>query len=127
MKIKYEFDNGEVTEVEVDEEIGTFILESRRQESNLDRKERAHCLSLDAIDYEGSEFGAWDKYEDDDDFFRSRRVRKAFSQLSETQQRRLKLYADGKTLREIAEIEGASFQSVDESIRAARKKFSKNF
>jgi DNA-binding CsgD family transcriptional regulator len=127
MKIKYEFDNGEVTEVEVDEEIGTFILESRRQESNLDRKERAHCLSLDAIDYEGSEFGAWDKYEDDDDIFRSRRVRKAFSQLSETQQRRLKLYADGKTLREIAEIEGASFQSVDESIRAARKKFSKNF
>ncbi len=127
MKIKYEFDNGEVTEVEVDEEIGTFILESRRQESNLHRKERAHCLSLDAIDYEGSEFGAWDKYEDDDDIFRSRRVRKAFSQLSETQQRRLKLYADGKTLREIAEIEGASFQSVDESIRAARKKFSKNF
>ncbi len=127
MKIKYEFDNGEVTEVEVDEEIGTFILESRRQESNLARKERAHCLSLDAIDYEGSEFGAWDKYEDDDDIFRSRRVRKAFSQLSETQQRRLKLYADGKTLREIAEIEGASFQSVDESIRAARKKFSKNF
>ncbi len=127
MKIKYEFDNGEVTEVEVDEEIGTFILESRRQESNLHRKERAHCLSLDAIDYEGSEFGAWDKYEDDDNIFRSRRVRKAFSQLSETQQRRLKLYADGKTLREIAEMEGTSFQSVDESIRAARKKFSKNF
>ena len=127
MKIKYEFDNGEVTEIEVDEEIGTFILESRRRESNSDRKERAHCLSLDAIDYEGSEFGAWDKHEDDDDIIRSRRVRKVFSQLSETQQRRLKLYADGKTLREIAEMEGTSFQSVDESIRAARKKFSKNF
>ncbi len=127
MKIKYEFDNGEVTEVEVDEDIGTFILDSRRQESNSDRKERAHCLSLDAIDYEGPEFGTYDKHEDDEEIIRSHRIWQAFSRLSETQQRRLRLYADGKSLREIAEIEGTSFQSIDESIRAARKKFFKNF
>ncbi len=30
MKIKYTFDNGETSEVEVSEEIGNLILESRR-------------------------------------------------------------------------------------------------
>jgi DNA-binding CsgD family transcriptional regulator len=47
--------------------------------------------------------------------------------LTATQQRRLRLYAHGKTLREIAAIEEASFQSVSESIEAGRKKFLKIF
>ena len=38
--------NGENSEVEVNEEIGTFILDSRREEDNLGRKERYHCYSL---------------------------------------------------------------------------------
>ena len=51
----------------------------------------------------------------------------AFSQLTETQQRRLRLYADGKTLRQIAALENTKFQSVAESIESARKKFLKNY
>ena len=42
--------------------------------------------------------------------------------LTETQRRRIRMKADGLTLEEIAEIEGVSFQSVDESIKAAQKK-----
>ena len=42
MKISYTFANGENSEVEVNEEIGTFILDSRREEDNLGRKERYH-------------------------------------------------------------------------------------
>lgn len=49
MKVKYEFDNGEVTEVEVSEEIGAMIIDSRREEESGNRKERRHCYSLDAI------------------------------------------------------------------------------
>ncbi len=48
MKISYTFANGENSEVEVNEEIGTFILDSRREEDNLGRKERYHCYSLNA-------------------------------------------------------------------------------
>ena len=43
MKISCIFANGENSEVEVNEEIGTFILDSRREEDNLRRKERYHC------------------------------------------------------------------------------------
>ena len=56
MKINYTFANGETSEVEVTEEIGNMILDSRRQESNLDRKERYHCYSSDAAEFEGEEY-----------------------------------------------------------------------
>ena len=51
MKINYTFANGETSDVEVNEEIGNLILDSRREESNQDRKERYHCYSLDAVSY----------------------------------------------------------------------------
>lgn len=48
MKIRYEFANGEVSEVDVSEEIGAMIMELDRQESNVNHKEtRRHC-SLEA-------------------------------------------------------------------------------
>ncbi len=53
MKIKYEFADGTVSEVEVEESIGAVIIEDRRMEDNLARKERYHCHSLDAVEFEG--------------------------------------------------------------------------
>ena len=35
MKIKYEFADGTVSEVEVEESVGAVIIESRRKEDNL--------------------------------------------------------------------------------------------
>ena len=43
MKIKYEFADGTVSEVEVEESISAVIIDSRRKEDNLSRKERYHC------------------------------------------------------------------------------------
>jgi hypothetical protein len=57
MKIKYEFVDGTVSEVEVEESIGAVIIEDRRLEDNLARKERYHCHSLDAVEFEGTEYG----------------------------------------------------------------------
>ena len=57
MKIKYEFADGTVLEVEVEESIGAVIIESRREEDNLARKERYHCYSMDAVQFEGNEYG----------------------------------------------------------------------
>lgn len=129
MKVKYEFDNGEVTEVEVSEEIGAMIIDSRREEESGNRKERRHCYSLDAILYEGIEYGTPDFTEEmfDDREERDARVREAFSHLSDVQQRRLLMLAGGLSIREIAKREGKNYRTVHESIEAARKKFLKFF
>ena len=56
MKIKYAFLDGATTEVEVSEEIGTVIIDSRKAEHAQDERQRYHCpYSYDAIDYEGEE------------------------------------------------------------------------
>lgn len=129
MKLRYEFDNGEVTEVEVSEEIGAMIIDSRREEESGNRKERRHCYSLDAIAYEGIEYGTPDFTEEmfDDREERDARVREAFSHLSGVQQRRLLMLAGGLSIREIAKREGKNYRTVHESIEAARKKFLKFF
>lgn len=44
-------------------------------------------------------------------------------ELSSIQKERLFLYADGKTMREIAAIEGVSFVAISKSITIVRKKF----
>lgn len=127
MNIKYEFDNGEITEVEVSKEIGAVVIDSRRDEESGNRKERRHCYSLDAITYESKEYGTPDFTEKMFDGSRERnaRVREAFSHLSETQKRRLLMLAGGLSIRKIAEREGKDYSTVRESIEAAKKKFLK--
>ena len=129
MKIKYEFVNGDITEIEVADEIGAMIVDSRRAEDSADRKERRHCYSSDAIDFEGEEYGTPDFTEMlfDNRTEQNARVREAFSHLSEIQQKRLRMLAGGLSIREIARIEGKNYGSVRESIEAARKKFLKFF
>ena len=51
MKIKYAFLDGTVTEVEVSDEIGAVIIDSRKAEHAQDERHRYHCYSYDAIDY----------------------------------------------------------------------------
>lgn len=53
MKIKYAFLDGTVTEVEVSDEIGAVIIDSRKAEHAQDERHRYHCYSYDAIDYTG--------------------------------------------------------------------------
>ena len=128
MKIKYEFADGTVSEVEVEESIGAVIIEDRRLEDNLARKERYHCHSLDAVEFESTEYGT---VETPETLFAAmeedRRVYDAFHRLSEVQQRRLLMLAGGMSIREIARQEGSNFRTVHESVEAGRKKFKKFF
>ena len=128
MKIKYQFANGDVSEVEVSEDVGSIIVDSRRKEDNLDRKERYHCYSYDAIDYEGEEYADPDTPDsllERDEL--SKRVQSAMSHLSEIQVRRLTLFADGLSIREIARMEGVDHKAVSKSIESAKKVFAKNY
>ena len=100
MKINYTFANGETSDVEVNEEIGNLILDSRREESNQDRKERYHCYSLDAAEYEGGDYA--DGSTPETELFlqlENQRIKEAFEQLSEVQRRRLLMLAEGVSFR----------------------------
>lgn len=128
MKIRYEFVDGKISEVEVAEEIGNVIVESRRLEDNLSRKERYHCYSLDAVDFEGNEYADRDTPESLlEQMVDKRHIKGLLERMSEVQRRRLLLYAQGKSLREIARLEGVDHKAVKKSIEAAKKYFLKNF
>ena len=130
MKIKYTFATGENTEVEVNDEIGTIILDSRRIESNADRKERYHCYSLESV----TSFGDKDNCCPKTDITplsellskeNTSKLLYALNQLTEAQRRRLLKLADGMSIRQIAESEGKHHSAIEESIEAARKKLKK--
>ena len=129
MKITYAFNNGEIKEVEVSEEIGAVIEESRRKEAALAKKEQRHCYSLDAVTYEGLEYGEPDFTASmfDGSEERSAHIREAFSHLTETQQRRILMLAAGMSIREIAARENTHHRAVEDSIQQGRKKFLKHY
>ena len=128
MEIIYKFADGTTSKVEVTDGIGDFILDSRRREDNDDRRYRYHNYSLEAITYEGSEYGKNDEYPSEDDSGEvANRVREAISRLNDTQRRRLLMLSQGMSLHEIAAAEGVAFNAVRESVNRAKKKFLKIF
>ena len=128
MKIIYKFADGTISEVEIEEEVGQAIIVSRREEENYERKMRYHCpVSIDKLEYEGMQFADPNTPMSILEKEIKEEQQKALNDyvmnhLTETQRRRIRMKADGLTLEEIAEIEGVSFQSVDESIKVAQKK-----
>lgn len=129
MKIKYKFADGTTTEVEVSEEIGAVIIDSRKAEHAQDERQRYHCpYSYDAIDYEGEEYATDDTPETEHiRSERDARLYTALAALTEIQRRRLLMLADGLSMREIARRENADIKTVRESITGAKKKFQKIF
>ena len=125
MEIKYKFANGEESYVEVSEEIGAAILESRRKEGNLNKKEyRQSAYSIDALLYEGEEIA--DKDTPENLLFNKEerlQVKEFFLSLTEIQRRRLKMRWTGMKISQIAKKEGADYTSVKETFTQIQKKF----
>lgn len=127
MKIKYEFADGTVSEVEVEESIGAVIIEDRRMEDNLSRKERYHCYSLEAADFEGMDYADGTTPEDDlmeQEFCRE--LQEVLEGLTDIQKQRVKSLADGLSINEIARREGVAPNAVMKSVKGIREKL-KNF
>ena len=128
MKIKYEFADGTVSEVEVEESIGAVIIEDRRLEDNLSRRERYHCYSLDAAQFEGAAYSDMETPETKmEREMETEHIAQALDGLSEVQRRRILMLAGGMSVNEIARKEGVHHSVVSETISAARKKFKKFF
>ena len=118
MKIRYEFVNGEHSEIEVSEDFGRYNLDSRRAEESNDRRYRMYNLSLGTIDYEGDEYA----YEDDHSLLFSSVYTVMEKVLTRTEYRRMTLLIEGLNLTEIAMKENVSVEAVRLSISTAQKK-----
>ena len=129
MKINYLFNNGEKSSVEVSIEIGEAITDSRREEDNLDRKERYHCYSLDALEYgDKDEFVPTDGITPETEMMKkieNQRIHNALMQLTVTQRRRLLMLAEGYSIRDIARIENVDYKAAWKTIEGAKNKFKK--
>ena len=129
MKIKYEFINGDKSEIEVADEIGMIISDSRRKEENSERNTRRHCYSIDALKY-GDKYVHIPYSDETPETIEilkeeNKELYEAFSSLSDIQQRRLLMLASGMSKREIARQEKVHHSVVGESVDAARKKLKK--
>ena len=129
MKIKYKFANGEISYVEVSDEVGQAILDSRRKEASLDKKEYRHsACSIDAVEFEGEEFA--DKHTPESLLFNKeedKRVKEFLATLTETQRRRLEMRMNGMNLRQICLAEKADNKTIRESFEQIQKKISNFF
>lgn len=127
MKIRYEFVNGEVSEIEVDEGLGELLVDFDRQEYNNDHKETRRHISLDGLDYEGELFASPEdtaaellRRED------TARLMEAMEALSPAQRELvLKVYFNNQRIADIARAEGVAKQSVHERLGRALKKLKK--
>ncbi len=124
MEIVYKFNDGTVSKVEVDEEIGKFILASRKEEHANNEKKRSHCISLDALKYEGSEYASKETVETVlIDRSRREQLYEVIEKLTDVQKRRLEMLLDGHSLREIARQEGVNLSKIQKSVAQIQKKF----
>ena len=125
MEVKYKFANGEESYVEVSEEIGAAILESRRKEGNLNKKEYRHsAYSIDALLYEGEELADRDTPESVMMEREKVDLINTFAKLlTETQKRYLKMRLDGMSITEIAKKENKSYMTIKDSLSCVQKKF----
>lgn len=128
MKIRYEFVNGEVSEIEVDEGLGELLVDFDRQQYNNDHKETRRHVSLDGMDYEGELFTSAEDTEGEllrrED---TARLMEAMEALSPSQRELLlKVYFEDQRIVDIARAEGVTKQSVHERLKRAIHKL-KNF
>ena len=117
MKIRYEFTNGEISEIEVDESLGELLVELDRQAYNNDHKETRRHTSLDGMEYEGALFAA------PDDAARLLRAMEALTPAQRELVRRV--YFENEKITDIARAEGITKQSIHERLRRALKKIKK--
>lgn len=120
-------------EVEVSKEVYDFDKKNNDEFENFNRLQRSKNYSLDAIVYEGSEFGFYETYpcEVIEEILEERKlVQKcliALKKLTPIQQRRFMMYAlKDYTYEQIADKEGVGLKTVYESVQSALKKIKKS-
>ncbi len=128
MKITYKFATGEVTEVEVSDEIGAVIVDLDRQEYNNDHKEPRRHYSLEGKVYEGMDYAVEDSglgalFAGPTD---EERLHAAIRQLSPDQQEMVRaIYFENVSINDYAAGMGVTQSAISHRLQTAKKKLKK--
>lgn len=128
MEYTYKFNDGTQNTVPVNETIiGKALEELNRKAENLERKERYYRqLSIDTLSCtDKGELLPADEVTPETLLnlkIENELLKEALLSLTETQRRRLLLYAEGYSYRKIAEIENVGFTKIAKSVENAREK-----
>lgn len=127
MKIKYKFAT-EVTEIEVDEQWATILVDLDRKEYNNDHKETRRHYSLEARLYEGSDYAMYDigltellgrNFQED-------KLHDAIEQLTPAQHELVhKIYFEGYSVNECAAMLGVDGSAVSHRLARIKKSLKK--
>ena len=128
MKIRYEFADGTVSEIEVGESLGELMVDMDRQEYNVNHKETRRHVQMSAVDPDNRYLAAEDNLLRDMVEKEDReRLMAAIARL-QPQQRELlyRIYWNGEKQKDIAAEDGVSERAITgrmKKIYAALKKF----
>lgn len=129
MKVRYEFTNGEISEIEVDDSLGELLLDFDRQEYNNDHKETRRHISLNGMDYEGELFLS--SADTEAEVFRREelaRLMGAMEALSPAQRELVRrVYFENEKISEIAREEGVSHVAIHDRLKRIYQKIKNNF
>lgn len=128
MKVRYEFVNGEISEIEVDESLGELLVDFDRQEYNNDHKETRRHTSLDSMDYEGELFAAAaDTADEAARRDEAARLIQAIEALSSSQRELVRrVYFENEKIVDIAREEGVSHVAILDRLKRIYKKLKNN-
>ena len=130
MKIRYEFANGEISEVEVSEELGRTLAEMTHRAALRDRAETRRHVSLDKLLSLGAQIGDGNPSVEEltEQALDMAALRRAMDQLEPQQRELLRMvYEEGRTCASIARDEGVNPRTVRERLYRAQEKLRKIF
>ena len=130
MKIRYEFANGEISEVEVSEELGRTLAEMTHRAALRDRAETRRHVSLDKLLSLGAQIGDGNPSVEEltEQALDVAALRRAMDQLEPQQQELLHMvYEEGRSCASIARDEGVNPRTVRERLYRAQEKLMKIF
>ena len=128
MKVRYEFVNGEISEIEVDESLGELLVDFDRQEYNNDHKETRRHVSLNGMDYEGALFAsAADTEKEAAQRDEAARLMQAIEALTPPQRELVRrVYFEQEKIVDIAREEGVSHVAVLDRLKRIYRKLKNN-
>ncbi len=130
MKIRYEFANGEISEVEVSEELGRTLAEMTHRAALRDRAETRRHMSLDKLLSLGAQIGDGSPSVEEltEQALDFAALRRAVDQLEPQQRELLRMvYEEGRSCASIARDEGVNPRTVRERLYRAQEKLKKIF
>ena len=129
MKIRYEFANGEISEVEVSEELGRTLAEMTHRAALRDRADTRRHVSLDKLLSLGAQIGDGNPSVEEltEQALDIAALRRAVDQLEPQQRELLRMvYEEGLSCASIARGDGVSEYAVRDRLYRIHKKL-KNF